>query len=297
MSRSTHRRRALIVSSCSARRGGNIDTSHHEPALVSSKDLSRLKKRLSPADLDGVTRGRKRKKRIRRQLDSLGDFDLEVMVERLPDHLPTMMRVHRHGLELRYGASTNAVHWKVVRDVYFFAGGFFIDIGRNQRLGFGLEDSNLLDLIKKTIKMVRPSSPRLIETVKSPKRQRRSAQRLAPKDKTTEPAPQSPQMKKPPGRSKRVLVFSRQDREYLRWMQANPNGYVLNFVVGDTADRVLHNARCPSINAEGRRRSTFPAGKACSNDRSTLIMWGTRRFRQRPRACGICGGMRPNTSW
>lgn len=81
------------------------------------------------------------------------------------------------------------------------------------------------------------------------------------------------------------------DAEYLAWLSANPNGYVLNcsHKPPQRDYPVLHHAGCWTIGPEGRGHSTGPQlYKACSTNKQELVEWATAQQDAAQTVCRWC---------
>ncbi len=75
-----------------------------------------------------------------------------------------------------------------------------------------------------------------------------------------------------------MLTFDNDEAGYLRWVDANPGGFVINVPKrsGDFPDR-LHRASCPHITTQRRTNyTTTTFKKICSVDRRELVDWEAR---------------------
>jgi hypothetical protein len=88
-----------------------------------------------------------------------------------------------------------------------------------------------------------------------------------------------------------VARFEHDDDGYLRWLSANPLGYVLNTHLRPTPDYlILHRAGCASINRPlaGGQRWTTAYGKTCAIDTAALSAWARTSVGAEPTPCGMC---------
>ena len=87
-----------------------------------------------------------------------------------------------------------------------------------------------------------------------------------------------------------MIIFNNDDGGYLKWVQENNNGYVVNYsVYGASANLSLHRAKCQTLSS--RNRTTWTTNgheKACSNDRQELVNWARARDGRKPLPCAIC---------
>lgn len=73
------------------------------------------------------------------------------------------------------------------------------------------------------------------------------------------------------------------DDEYLKWVKANPKGYLINTRKNEPVNyRVLHRASCGCINKirSNAKRGGFTQRnyiKICAKERTGLISWGNSR--------------------
>ena len=84
--------------------------------------------------------------------------------------------------------------------------------------------------------------------------------------------------------------FIRDEGGYLRWLDAHPDGYVINLPQAPGGPVVLHHARCAFIRGQGR--TNFTGGqytKVCDMQADALKTW----VAERDRTLGACGTCRP----
>ena len=83
--------------------------------------------------------------------------------------------------------------------------------------------------------------------------------------------------------------FVDMEREYLRWVRSNPNGYVVNtYRTPSQSYLTLHRASCWTITGTHHRNYTTGAySKVCSERRAELERWaGSLGGALHP--CGLC---------
>jgi hypothetical protein len=79
-----------------------------------------------------------------------------------------------------------------------------------------------------------------------------------------------------------VIAFERDDPGFERWLEENPDGYVLNvYRVGR-----VHTARCKSYRSAGPRL-THSRAKACSSDEQQLFAYAEQHGIDATR-CALC---------
>jgi hypothetical protein len=87
------------------------------------------------------------------------------------------------------------------------------------------------------------------------------------------------------------LVFRDDDAGYVDWLDAHPNGYVINIARNQTATTSrLHRADCRTINGQNphKGRWTGPYIKVCAQQRAELQRWATDNVRAPIPPCGTC---------
>jgi hypothetical protein len=85
--------------------------------------------------------------------------------------------------------------------------------------------------------------------------------------------------------------FRDDDRGYLRWVAAHPDGYVLNIRrTLSISDARLHSATWPTITGQPARGRTWtgPYIKVCGGSAHDLDEWALAQAGARPRRCGTC---------
>jgi len=85
-----------------------------------------------------------------------------------------------------------------------------------------------------------------------------------------------------------VRCFVDDDAGYLRWIDAHPDGFVINTYRKPNASYLmLHKARCWTI--RGDKRWTGDYIKICSESPDDLREWALREVGGTPSPCGHCG--------
>lgn len=85
--------------------------------------------------------------------------------------------------------------------------------------------------------------------------------------------------------------FDRDDEGYLRWVVANPDGFVLNLPrSGGISETRLHRADCRTITGEPARGETWTGDylKLASGEKWRLDDWATEELGSAPVRCPIC---------
>jgi hypothetical protein len=116
----------------------------------------------------------------------------------------------------------------------------------------------------------------------------RSAYRRGPDD--TRPVSARTPRDAEPG-SPNVLVFRDDDRGYLDWVAANPEGFVVNIRRAlNPSDARVHRADCWTIAGEPARGKSWtgPYIRLCATELRELDSWATERFETRIERCGTC---------
>lgn len=88
-----------------------------------------------------------------------------------------------------------------------------------------------------------------------------------------------------------VEVFRDDDDEYLAWLAAHSDGFVLNVARSPRPDYlILHRASCRTIGGRPTRGGpwTGPYVKVCSDDELHIAAWAGREVGAAPRRCAIC---------
>ncbi len=72
-----------------------------------------------------------------------------------------------------------------------------------------------------------------------------------------------------------MIIIINDDKEYLRWLEENPEGHVINAARKPKADYiVLHKSTCGTISSSERFNwTTTDFLKVCSNDVEELETW------------------------
>ena len=89
-------------------------------------------------------------------------------------------------------------------------------------------------------------------------------------------APKPPPKSSSAGALDRVVVFEKNERGYLAWLDAHPNGYVLSSYPRPKASYLkLHRVSCGRISGTPPRGSTWttPYVKVCAEDRAAIEAW------------------------
>ena len=90
-----------------------------------------------------------------------------------------------------------------------------------------------------------------------------------------------------------VKIFRDDDAGYLAWLEAHPNGFVLNVARSPRPNYlILHAASCRTIRGRPPRGGpwTGPYVKVCSSDVLQIAAWTGREVGASPTRCGICSG-------
>ncbi len=89
-----------------------------------------------------------------------------------------------------------------------------------------------------------------------------------------------------------VEQFRDNDRGYLTWTSAHPEGYVINIQRSlNPADARLHRADCRTINGQPARGRTWTEGlyiKVCSVSAPNLLDWASAHARSGIPRCRAC---------
>lgn len=68
-----------------------------------------------------------------------------------------------------------------------------------------------------------------------------------------------------------MIEFDNNEQGYLRWINAHPNGYVVNMPKdGRSWPNMLHRASCPHISTAHKNYTTTSYKKLCSESRAEL---------------------------
>jgi hypothetical protein len=88
----------------------------------------------------------------------------------------------------------------------------------------------------------------------------------------------------------KMQTFENDDEGYLKWVDANPTGFVINAErrqYGE-APYMLHRANCTFITTRERTNyTTTTYKKICSLDKQELIAWW-RKYSSRYQECKFC---------
>ncbi len=88
-----------------------------------------------------------------------------------------------------------------------------------------------------------------------------------------------------------MLIYDDAEQAYLRWIHANPDGYVLNASKSGGSDllyAMLHRASCRYISSDHTKNyTTTRYDKVCSLKKQELVAWG-RKHSSRFKACSHC---------
>ena len=87
-----------------------------------------------------------------------------------------------------------------------------------------------------------------------------------------------------------MLIYDDAEQAYLRWVQAHPNGYVLNAPKGEgkVSYAMLHRATCRSISSDQHTNYTTTSyTKVCSLKKQELVDWG-RKHSRNLKECSLC---------
>ena len=86
-----------------------------------------------------------------------------------------------------------------------------------------------------------------------------------------------------------IQQFEDAESEYLEWLAAHPEGYVLNSERHPKPNNlVLHRARCKSISTTWSNYTTRDYIKTCSESRDQLAQWARSADGGHPRDCALC---------
>jgi hypothetical protein len=86
-------------------------------------------------------------------------------------------------------------------------------------------------------------------------------------------------------------IFSNDDKGYLKWLNENPNGYVLRANNPPTAGSLMaHRAKCCAINGNPNRGSEWTKKyiKVCAIRLSEISGWTEENFGYQPSFCSRC---------
>ena len=86
-----------------------------------------------------------------------------------------------------------------------------------------------------------------------------------------------------------VQQFRDAEADYLGWLAAHPDGYVLNSGRNPNPDYlILHRAGCKSISTTWSNYTTRNYIKTCGDSRDELTQWAILEVGGQPRDCGLC---------
>ncbi|MEX2306674.1 MAG: hypothetical protein WD738_03735 [Pirellulales bacterium] len=87
-----------------------------------------------------------------------------------------------------------------------------------------------------------------------------------------------------------MIIFIEEDDAYLRWIDENPGGFVVNSLRQPTAAYLkLHRATCVHISTDQRSNWTAPDYiKICSTNRDQLNAWALHEVGGKLQPCGFC---------
>lgn len=92
----------------------------------------------------------------------------------------------------------------------------------------------------------------------------------------------------------KAILFQDDDDGYLKWLEANPSGYILNARINpDPGYLVLHKAHCKAISTYGDMAK--PGGfterayiKVCSTNMRSIVDWIKRNGREDRSFSKVC---------
>jgi len=88
-----------------------------------------------------------------------------------------------------------------------------------------------------------------------------------------------------------MLIYDDAEAAYLRWVHANPQGYVLNISEDGGSDlsyAMLHRASCRHISSDQTKNYTTTSyNKVCSLNKQELVDWG-HQHSSRYKECKVC---------
>lgn len=102
---------------------------------------------------------------------------------------------------------------------------------------------------------------------------------------------ETPQDRVPGQPGDAVIEFRNDDRGYLRWVAANPNGYVINIQQSyNASDARLHRANCYTIDVTPAKGDSWTGHyvKICSLSSRALDRWAREHTGGPVRRCGTC---------
>lgn len=87
-------------------------------------------------------------------------------------------------------------------------------------------------------------------------------------------------------------IFDNNEDEYLRWVNTNRGGFVINAYrrPGQLPDPyILHRARCNTIKSPSRTNYTTTSyAKVCSLNKQELVNWWKSHSSHEFRTCALC---------
>ena len=89
-----------------------------------------------------------------------------------------------------------------------------------------------------------------------------------------------------------MIIFDNEEAEYLRWVEAHQDGYVINAEkrAAGYHPYMLHRASCASVKSDNRGNyTTLGYAKFCSMNRDELV----RRGEQMSGSVSICSQCKP----
>ena len=87
-----------------------------------------------------------------------------------------------------------------------------------------------------------------------------------------------------------MIIFINEDDAYLRWIEENPNGFVVNANNPPRSDYlILHKSTCRTISSDHTSNwTTNQYLKVCSNNVDELSTWAKNRIGGALTPCPIC---------
>ena len=87
-----------------------------------------------------------------------------------------------------------------------------------------------------------------------------------------------------------MIIFIKENDAYLRWLEENPNGFVVNTKNPPTPDYlILHLATCGTISSDQTSNwTTNQYLKVCSNNVDELTTWAKKRIGGALTPCQLC---------
>ena len=91
------------------------------------------------------------------------------------------------------------------------------------------------------------------------------------------------------GAGKDLIHFEDDDDGFRRWVEANPNGYVVNSYRSPTAGYLkLHRVSCSHLKLDSASNLTADYMKTCSNSLKTIKTWAKERLDAELQPCHFC---------